>query len=330
MSDAKEKQLLPVYLFEGADGLKRASLLKRLMKRIGEDCDLTLNAQFFEAVHVSKPVEVIDACAIMPFLSPLRLVVIKAVDKASKQLTDALVDYLKNPCTTTVLVLEAEKLAKNSRLISAVKRLDEHAYIDCSEKKRSELPLLVQTMARARGIELTRDAASQLIELVGTSTIALDKEVEKLTAYVTALGRANANRSDVVTVVARTAERSPWDFAEAFANRSTGRAFVLLSELQGESPVNLLSLCVIRLRELIAVKALQERGLSTESSIAKVLGRPDWQVRRLLQAARAYSSTELRLLLIKAAEVDLRMKRGYDAHVQLSLFLLEASGLSKH
>ena len=324
MAESTDKQLLPVYLFAGSDGLKRTSLLKRLMTRIGKDCDLTVNAQFFDASQSLKPTEVLDACTIMPFLSPLRLVVIRSADKASKQLQDALVDYLKKPCETTILVLEAEKLAKNSRLITAVKKINEKAYIDCSEKNRSELPALVQTMARSRGIDLTYDAANRLIELVGTSTIALDKEIEKLTGYVSAFGRTNAGRSDIDAVITRSVERSPWDLVEAFASRSRGKSLAILDELSGESPVNLLALCVMRLRELITVKALQERGLSTEHAIAAQLGRPDWQVRRLVGAARNFSAAELRGLLVKAAEVDRKMKDGYNAHLLLSTFLLEA------
>jgi len=324
MSDNADKQLLPVYLFAGSDGLKRESLLKRLMARVGQDCDITLNAQFFDAAQSLKPGEVLDACTIMPFLSPLRLVIVKSAEKASKQVLDALVEYLKSPCETTILVLEAEKLAKNSRLITAVKKVDERAYIDCSEKKRSELPALVQTMARTRGIELTHDAANRLIELVGTSTIALDKEIEKLTGYVTAFGRVRASRGDIDAVVTRSVERSPWELADAFANRSHGKALAILDELGSESPVNLLSLCVMRLRDLISVKALQERGFTTESAIAAQLGRAEWQVRPLIRAARAYTAAELRGLLIQAAEVDRKMKDGYNAQLLLATFLLKA------
>ncbi|MCL1890457.1 MAG: DNA polymerase III subunit delta [Coriobacteriia bacterium] len=320
----KEPKLLNAYLFAGSDDLKRESLLKRLMKRLSKDCDLTLNAQFFDAAQVKEPNDVIDACNTMPFLSPLRLVAVKTADKASKPLMDALVAYLAAPCETTVLVLEAEKLAKNSRLITAIKKLDAHAYIDCSEKKRNELPALVQTMARARGTELSLDVARHLIELVGTSTLALDKELEKLAAFVVALGRTNITSNDLAAVVSRSLERSPWDLVDAFANRQAGAALAALSELKNETPVDLLRLCVMRLRELLTVKALQERGLSGERALAEAMGRPDWQVRRLTQAARNYSSAELRGLLVRAADMDKKMKSGFDAHLLLSQFLLEA------
>ena len=319
-----DKQLLPVYLFVGADALKRESLLKRLMKRVEAQSDITLNSQVFEASSVREPNEVIDACNTMPFAASLRLVTVKNVDKASKQLIDALVAYIKNPSETTVLVVEAEKLAKNSRLISAAQKLDPKTYVDCSEKTRGELPSLVRSMAASRGANMNLDAAGKLIELVGTSTIALDSAVEKTVSFVTALGRTNINRNDVDAVVARSALRNPWDFVDAFAGRQRCKAFELLNELVDESPVNLLVLCVMRIRELITVKALQGRGYSSERAIAEALSRPDWQVRRLIQASQAYSAFELRALLAKAAQTDMKMKSGADPALLLSMFILEA------
>ena len=319
-----EKQLLPVYLFAGADTLKRESLLTRLMKRVEKQSDLTLNSQIFDASQVRDSNDVIDACNTMPFAATLRLVVVKNVDKASKQLVDALVTYCKTPSPTSVLVLEAEKLAKSSRLMSAVIKLDPKAYIDCSEKKRSELPTLIQSMARAHGATMTADAANRLIELVGTSTVALDSAVKKTVLFVTALGRTNINRNDIGTVIARSAQRSPWELVDAFAGKHRGTAFELLCEMTDESPVNLLALCVMRIRELLSIKALQKRGYASERAIAEAFSRPDWQIRRLLQAAQVYSSAELRALLAKAAETDKKMKSGTDPLLLFSLFILEA------
>ena len=324
MPGQEEKKLLSAYLFVGSDILKRESLLKRLMKRIGQSCDLVLNAQTFDASQVKEASDVIDACLTVPFLSPLRLVVIKNAEKTSKQLVDALVTYLEAPCETTVMVLEAEKLAKNSRLLTAVKKISPVAVIDCSEKKRSELPSLVQTMAQSRGVEISYDAANRLVELVGTSMLTLDREVEKSALYVLALGRRRINRNDINSLVVRSVEASPWELVEAFAQRNHARSFELLQELKNESPVNLLALCVMRIRDLITVKSLQERGITDLTRIAAELARPDWQARRLIQASQAFTRAELRDLISKAAEIDKKMKSGYDASLLLSIFLLEA------
>ena len=329
-SDNK-KPLLRAYLFAGSDSMKRKSFLKRLMTRIGEECELSLNMESFDASQLKETSMVIDACNTLPFASPLRLVIVKNMEKASKPLTDELVAYLSHPCESTVLVLEAEKLAKNARLITAIKKIDENAYIDCKEVKSGELPSLVQKMARVNGVDMPIDAARRLIERVGTSTTALDGEIKKLVAYVTALARKSISKNDIDLVVARSAVINSWEFSDAFAHRQTARALELARELKrsGSSsdgnPVSLLAMCTIRLRELIKIKSLQERSSTSEDAIAKSLGkRESWQVRYLINASRTRSSAKLRELLIKAAQTDMKMKSGYDADLLLTQFLLDS------
>jgi DNA polymerase-3 subunit delta len=328
----KEKALLCAYLFDGADKLKRRDLLKRLMTRVEAQCELSLNMENFDATQVKEPSVVIDACNTLPFASEKRLVIVKNVDKALKAFADALVSYLGAPCSSTVLVLEAEKLAKNSRLVTAIKKLDAKAYIDCAEVKRGDLPSLVQKMAQSKGVEITADAARKLIELAGSSTLALDAEMVKLVAYVSALGRASISRADIAAVVTRSVEHNQWDLVEAFGNRNTAKALELARELRVSgtasdgNPVSLLALCTVRLRDLIKVKSLQARGCSTERAIAEAMGgqRQEWQVRRLIQAAHSRSADELRALCIKAAHIDMKMKSGYNADLLFTEFLLES------
>ncbi|MDR2492688.1 MAG: DNA polymerase III subunit delta [Coriobacteriales bacterium] len=324
MSEQAPKPLLPAYLFVGTDELKRSMLLKRLMGRIEEHCDIALNSASFDAAQVKAPDEVIDACNTMPFASPLRLVLVKNADKAAKPLADALIAYLAGPSDTTVLVATADKLAKNSRLLSAVKKIDPRAVIDCAEKKRSELPSLVQGMAGSRKVGMTLEAAAYTIEQVGTSTIALDSAVEKLVGYVTALGRDSITKGDVKAVVAKSVGQAPWEMLDAFAARQTGRCLELAHDLEGESPQYLFSLIIARLRDLMTAKAYATRGIQGDQALASAMKRPDWQCRRLAQAARSYTAPELRALLALAADTDKRMKSGHDAQLLLSEFILAA------
>ena len=66
-------------------------------------------------------------------------------DKLKKPDAEALVAYLASPSPTTVLALEAEKLAKNTRLYKAVAaKHGKSAVIDCAPLKRYELPKTVR------------------------------------------------------------------------------------------------------------------------------------------------------------------------------------------
>jgi DNA polymerase-3 subunit delta len=280
---------------------------------------LVFNSQVFDGTQAISVPELLDALNTMPFASPLRMVSIQDIDKAVKAVSDALIDYLADPLQTTVLVLTATKIKSDSRLLKAIKKISSKAVIASESKKRNELPNMVREMAKSYQISLNPDAASELIELVGTSTISINTELQKLSAYLRSSNRSNASRADVLAVVARAAESSPWDFVEAFSRRDLITALELLNRMPGESPIALISLCVMRIRELLLLKSLQ---LRKSANLAGVMKKPEWQVKKLMGTANNFTTTELREFLATAANIDMQMKSGKDPQQQLSEFLL--------
>ncbi|MDR2109404.1 MAG: DNA polymerase III subunit delta [Coriobacteriales bacterium] len=324
MSDTSKKPpLLPAYLFLGDDELKKKVLLERLTKRLSAEGDLSFDSVSFDATTFKDTERFYDACNTLPFMSPLRLVTVKAVDKAVKPLTEAIISYLKAPAESTVLVLTAEKLAKNARLLTALRAISEKAVVDAATKKRSELPQMVRSLAKGRGVTMGGEAATELINRVGTSTVALDKELEKLASFAFASGRSSLEREDVRALVERSAEISPWDFVEAVFSGSLAQALVVRQRLIAEKPHALLALSVMRLRELLAARALLDRG---RVDLATALKRPDWQVRRLRATAERFKAAKLRELLIYAADCDRQMKSGSDPELALEKFVAAACG----
>jgi DNA polymerase-3 subunit delta len=292
-----------------------------------QEGDLSFDAATFDAETLKEPERIADACNTLPFMSPLRLVVIRDVEKANKAVSEAIISYLEAPATTTVLVLTAEKLAKNARLLKAVSAISDKAVVDAAIKKSSELPEMVCDLARDRGVTMSRDAAGELIARVGNSTIALDKQLEKLASFVFASGRRSLEREDVQALVERTAEISPWDFIEAVFSRSLPEALVLRKRLAGEKPHALMALSVMRLRELISVRSLMDQGCR-DRELAAAMKRPDWQVRKLQSAAARFKAQELRTLLFTAAEYARQMKSGGDPEFVLEEFLVAVTGRS--
>jgi DNA polymerase-3 subunit delta len=175
-------------------------------------------------------------------------------------------------------------------------------------------------MAASHRINLSADTAAYLVERVGTSTVALNNELKKLASYLAALGRDTATRSDIKTVVARTAEVKPWDLVDAFAKRDLGLILTLKARMPEQSPTGLLALCVARIRELLTVKALKKRG----ENLAQAMGRPDWQLKTLEQGARLYTREELLHLLRTAAELDQKLKSGGDTELLFEVWLVGA------
>lgn len=303
-TSSKKPALLPVYLIAGEDELKRETVMKRLHARLSKMGDLSFNSETFSGLTCTGE-EIVTAANTLPFASEVRLVEVHDVEKLKKADSELVIEYLKSPCETTVLALEGQKVAKNTHLYKAVAAFGKSAVIDCAPFARKDLSSAVRSMAVGHGVTLTQGAAATLIDLVGTNTVALDGELKKLA--LSHRGTDAVNESEVLSLVSRTAEIKPWEFVDAFAARNGKRCIYLMNRMD-VSPFALLAMCTTRIRELITVKALADRG--QQASAAKVLKMPDWRLKNHRVWARGFSMPELIDALRSARDAEQEMKSG--------------------
>lgn len=232
--------------------------------------------------------------------------------------------YLKDPNPTTVLCLVAESLSKATRLYKAVAQVGKSSVVNCSPKKRWELPALVTKMAASRGIRMDQAAATELVARVGESTKLLDAQLDVLAQLYR--DRGVVGREDVELHVSRTAEVKPWDFLDALSARDAGRALELygLMAEQGTSEIMLCALVAGRLRDLLCAHSLAARGAA--GSLAGELGKPQFQVKNLPQWSRRFGAGELEHALVACARCDRSLKSGANAQVELTALVLGICG----
>lgn len=307
MTTNTENTLLPAYLAVGEDALKRGAVITRLKARLDKMGDMAFNSDEFDG-EVAEGADIAGACNTMPFASPVRLVYVRNAEKLKKADAEQLISYLASPSPTTVLALEAEKLAKNTRLYKAVAGVGAKAVIDCAPPKSWELPKQVRAMATGHGIVLTEGAASALVELVGENTVHLDNELKKI-ALAHNGGDPVAER-EVRSLVARTSEVKPWDFTAAFAERNLPKCLSLLGKMEGTSPHVLIAMCTTRIRELICAQSMARRG--NPRGVAAALKVPDWRVKNHGAWARNFTPAELRRALVASRDAEQAMKSGSD------------------
>ena len=317
--NTKKQPLIPAYLVVGEDALKRAAVLKRLRERLAEFGDLSFNSDTFDG-ETALGSDIVSACNTMPFASDMRLVYVRDADRLKKADAEELVAYLASPSEQTVLALEAEKLAKNTRLYKAIASVGKSAIIDCEPKKKRDLPQTVRSMAVSHGVTFTEGAASALVDLVGENTVHLDSEVAKIA--LAHRGADPVSEHEVRSLVSRTTEATPWDFVNAFAARDLKKCLLLRTRMKSISPHALIAMCATRLRELLCAKVMEQRGstsalaaaLSEYAKIGNPKARPKqaWQVKDHITCARRFTREELRGAIIAARDTERAMKSGAD------------------
>lgn len=313
--------LKPVYLIFGSEQLKLDQALARLKDRAAEGADLDFNYSQFDGESADID-EVVAACNTLPFASERRLVVLRNVDKVAKTGLDALTAYAENPSETTVLVMVAVKFAKNLKLYKAVQSLGGVA--EYAAPRKTEYPAEVARLVSERGKEISRDAAELLVTVVGYDLRRLSVEVDKAVAFVGE--RSEIGRSDIEQVAATTAPTSVFEFLEALGDRDCRRSLRLLADLigDGESVYGLHAMAVRQVRDLIAARSLLDRGRGGVAELARELGRPDWQVKRLARQASRFRQEELAALLRGAAASEADMKTSRDSRLAFERWIVSA------
>lgn len=303
----KSQDFLPAYLVVGEDELKRTTVLKRLHERISALGDLSFNYDEFDGASASGDA-IVGACNTIPFASDLRLVEVMEAEKLPKAAAEQVIEYLLAPSATTVLALEAEKLAKNTRLYKAVAALGKTAVIDCTPLKRRELPKTIRNMAVGYGVTFTEGAAYKLVELVGENTVRLDTEVKKIASAHR--GNDPVNESEVISLVARTSEVKPWEVTDAFSARDISKCLLLFQRMPEKSSYSVMPRIVQRIRELIGVQSFLARG--NTSSLSRILKIPEWKVSHYTTWSRNFTDYELREALCLALDAEQAMKSSSD------------------
>jgi len=309
--------LLPGYLIVGSDELKSSRAVERMRARLGKSGMVEFNLDERDMTKDPQVDDIVASLNTFPMGAEFRLVILTNCDKLPKAMSEPLVEYFANPSPTTVCLVVATTLAKNTRLYKAIKKLGDKAIIDCAPKKTWEMPPQVVKMAAAEGRGVGLPAAEALVARSGENTRMLDNELKKLASMVTG---SEITLADIERHVMRTAEVKPWEFLNAVAARDLVRSLELLKLQPAKSEVRLWSLLVTRLRELIIAKSLDTRGQG--SQLATTLGVQGWQVKNHLSWARRWRMDELLEALSQAIEVELALKGSRDSELALRMWVI--------
>jgi DNA polymerase-3 subunit delta len=159
-------------------------------------------------------------------------------------------------------------------------------------------------------ISLRESESAYLISKVGSDPVAVEAELRKLSLYVNAMGKREVTKKDIDKVVTKSIVTKPWELADALSERNMALTLTLYSEMENDSPFAILAMCVTRMRELIAAKAMAAREPSERESLSKLFEGRDWQYENHGRWARNYTGDELVDALRRGVELEVAIKTG--------------------
>src|SRR5262249_31250334 len=156
-------------------------------------------------------------------------------------------------------------------------------------KRGAALRGYVADELKRRGLRLEAEGLEDLIDRLGRDLRRLLGEVDKLEAY--AEGRKNLTAGDVAAVQGRGMAKPLYLLIDSVAERDPVMAIALLETLldDGEEPLRILGAVHRSLRQMRAVRSLQESRAPREEMLALLPGNMAFKLPALTEAARRWT-----------------------------------------
>ena len=266
----------------------------------------------------------------MPMLAQQQVIFVSGVEaweRLGEDSRDALVkelaDYMKNPAPFSVLVFEASALDQRMRLAKTLAEKMVTVSVELSgdpaERARLAVPLAFE-MAADLGVELERDAAEELAEILNGELASIRTEIEKMAAY--AGERRKITRADVDLLVVSARKYSVWQLADMLAAHQPARALEFLDSLlrDGEPLPQMLGALAWMYRKLLEAQELPANtdGYQAASRLKMRPQAAEQAVRQSRKFPRAQLATGLEALY----EADSRLKSGGTSQRAVMEFLV--------
>jgi len=313
----ERESIAPVYLVVGEEDFLRRKAVAAIVATVAgdEEEDPGMALVRLDGAITTLAAVIDEARSLPLFLlagaegRPVRVVLVSPYEATADD-ADLLEEYLQDPVEATCIVFEARKL--DARRATA-KLLNKHATkVQCDPPDReSDVRRWIENSVSARGFEISRDAVTYLLEMIGLDLQQLNQELDKVELF--AAGGKRLEARDLEQLLGRSREHSVFELTDALIESRAEDALRVLNRLldDGEEPVRVLAMVSWVIRQLITARDLAGRGCPERELLKQLGGRWD-QRRRVLEKAAPAELSGLEGLLIACSRSDstVKMQRG--------------------
>lgn len=315
----KNAPAAPVYLFTGEAEFLMEEAWTKLMEAIVPPAARRFNGERLLAADLPAA-EVLVRLNTLSMFGPRRLLMVRHIEAWNKEQKGVLESYLARPQPSSCLVMTTTHKKGMERIEAAVESVG--VVVRFSPPAERDAPKWLVERAKSHGKTMSFQAASVVVEQTGVDLFLLEREIEKLLAYVG--DRARIDLEDVKQVVSSQRSFSVFELLRQVGQQQANQAVASLRSLMlaGESPLGVLALLARQVRLLWQVKDGLARKLS-EGEIGKRVGLSPYVVKNYVQQSSRFSEADLAATHQAIMEADMALKStGTAPDVQLEALVL--------
>ncbi len=294
------------YFIENEDNFLIEEKIKEIIKKEKFN-DVTPTTYDLELTSLENALEDLDTYS---FLTNKKVIIIRGLDKIVKKNLDYDIDssldhlykYLKNSVEDNLLIIRVNKSDSKQNMYKKLKSL-------CTvEEIKTDIKKLVQD--KLKDYKLEKRFIDYLIEYCNNDITKISNEVEKLKNY--RLEEKELTIKDIDDLVIKEYGDSKnlfFSFLENVGKKDIENSLKSYRELKNYdmNDLGLLTSISNQVRLMYTVKVYEEKKYSNDE-IAKRLNAKPYRIMKIRELTRLYTLEEIRGLMIKLEEIDLKTK----------------------
>ena len=315
------KAVASTYLVKGDDASVVAQEVRALLADVVGDLDHALVVEEIgggpgEELSVGA---VVDACLTPPFLVDRRVVVVREAGRLLTADVPRLVEVVKDPLPSTVLVLVGGGGTVPAPLVKAVNAAGK--IIDVTTSKAGDRKAWLHEHLRGAPVKLEPAAADLLAGHVGED---LGRVEGLLGALSAAYGEGARISADELAPYLGEAGNVPrYELTDAIDKGDPGRALLVLHRMLDAGGLVPIQVLATLHGHFANVLALDGDDVAGERDAAALLGTAPFVAKKALEQSRRLGSTRIAeaVNLIAAADLDVRGASGLNAEVVIEILV---------
>lgn len=272
---------------------------------------------------VSSISDILDEASMISLFSSKKIIIGREFD--TKKMNDNDLDYLKryidNINKEVYIVLIAKKIDARSKEYKIFK--DSFKVIETDKNNDSDKDILkyIDSYILDKGYRIDRYNLEYLLSKLGNNIVNIKIELDKIFLYLD--DDKEINREVIDLLISDNIDNIIYEFTNAVLDKDYDTVMKMYSEFKIENigyDYLLVSLDNV-FRQALIIKMLNNQG-SSNSDIAKVIGKKEFYVKKMLERLYNYKEDELARMIDKLAIIDRDYKTGKSNIDMLELFLI--------
>ena len=306
------------YLLESEDNYLVSLKIEELIEKCNFK-DSPVHSYDMEEVPLSNALEDLDTYGLF---SEKKVIVISNIESLTTDGNEKDIEhffkYFKDSLDTILVIVTAKKLNNSKKITKELKKNLEYISLTTNALDFTKKELQDYTLENG----VVRALVSYTLEDIGR----IHQECEKLKLY--RIDTKKISLQDVEELVIKKLGDSrdlTFDFVRVLASKDKKGALDKYHELEEYSidAIPLIGLLASQFLIMYQVKILEKRT-NLNQEIADVLGEKPYRIQKTRELTRYYSEQELRTILRKLADMDLKIKSSdVDGNFLIELFILE-------